>query len=103
MSGGFEATPAELRVCGSMLAQVSAEVRDQMGVLRGEADTLLSGGWQGGAAQGFTQGWQQWHSGASDVLAALESMGQLLDTTGQNYVAVDDASADGVNTSGEGL
>jgi WXG100 family type VII secretion target len=103
MSGGFDATPLELRICGSMLDQISAEVRDRTSVLQGEADALLSDGWQGGAAQGFAQGWQQWRAGAGEVLAALESMGQLLDTTGQNYVAVDDRSADGVRQSGEGL
>lgn len=100
---GFDATPVELQMCGSMLAQISADVRDQMNALQAEADALFSGGWQGGAADGFARCWQQWQAGASEVLAALQSMGQLLGTTGQNYANVDGQSADSVSQSGEGL
>ena len=100
---GFDATPVELQVCGSLLAQISTNVRDQMGALQAEADALFSGGWQGGAADGFAQCWQQWQAGANEVLAALGSMGQLLGTMGQNYAGVDGQSADSVNQSGEGL
>ncbi|MGH3624215.1 MAG: WXG100 family type VII secretion target, partial [Sciscionella sp.] len=60
---------------------------------KGEVAALLSGGWQGSAAEGFAQGWEQWHAGANDVLEALATMGRLLGTTGQNYELVDEDSA----------
>lgn len=68
-----------------------------------EVDALLAGGWQGKAAEGFAQGWELWHSGATDVLEALTSMGHLLSVTGQDYQRVDGESADTVNRSGAGL
>ncbi|HEY3750963.1 MAG TPA: WXG100 family type VII secretion target [Pseudonocardiaceae bacterium] len=99
---GFDAEPVELRVCGSMLSQISTEVHEQMIGLQAEADGLFAGGWQGATAQGFADGWQQWQTGAAEVLAALESIGQLLDTTGQNYQTTDEQASGTISRSGEG-
>lgn len=100
---GFDVTPVELQVCGSMLSDISREVHDTMQVLRAEVDALLSGGWQGSAAQGFAQGWDQWQTGAKDVLEGLAAMGRLLGTTGRDYGALDEGSAARLWQSGEGL
>jgi WXG100 family type VII secretion target len=100
---GFDATPIELRVCGTMLADISREVRAEMDVVQGEMDALLGSGWQGRAAEGFAQGWEQWQAGANDVLAGLTAMARLLDATGQDYDSVDNTSAGTVQHSGEGL
>lgn len=100
---GFDVTPIELQVCGAMLADISQEVHTEMGVVKAEVDALLSGGWQGKAADGFIQGWEQWQTGANDVLSALQAMGRLLSTTGRDYNSVDDVSAGTVERSGEGL
>jgi ESAT-6 family protein len=100
---GFDAVPVELQVCGGMLRHISDEVRTQMRVLEREIDDLFADGWQGKAAEGFTQGWELWHSGATEVLEALTSMGHLLSVTGQDYQRVDDESADVVKQSGAGL
>ncbi len=99
---GFDATPVELQVCGSMLAQISQDVHGEMRVLQQEMDALL-GSWQGGAANGFAQGWEQWLHGANEVLGALHSMGQLLGDAGANYQAGDAGSSDDLRQSGTGL
>jgi WXG100 family type VII secretion target len=101
--GGFDATPVELQVCGSMLTQISQDVRTEMRVLQQEMDALLGGGWQGSAANGFAQGWEQWRRGASEVLDALHTMGRLLGDTGANYQAGDTGSAEQLKQSGTGL
>lgn len=100
---GFDAAPVELQVCGSMLGQISEDLRTEMGVLQREMDALLSGGWRGHAANGFTRGWELWLQGANDVLDALQSMGCLLGDTGRDYQRTDTSGADAVRESGAGL
>jgi WXG100 family type VII secretion target len=100
---GFDAAPVELQVCGSTLAQISDELHTELNVLQADMDGLLSSGWQGQAANGFAQGWEQWRAGANDVLDALHVMARLLRTTGQNYQSTDDSSAGTVQDSGTAL
>lgn len=100
---GFDVTPVELQVCGSLLADLSREVHDQMRTLKTEVDGLLNGGWTGSAANGFAEGWEQWHAGAVEVLDALKSMGHLLGATGRDYGLTDGTSADTLNRSGDDL
>ena len=76
MVDGFDATPVELQVCGSMLTQTGQDLRTEMQALQQEMDALLGGGWSGSAANGFAKGWEQWLRGANDVLAALQDMGR---------------------------
>jgi WXG100 family type VII secretion target len=96
----FDVTPVELQVCGSMLADLSQEIHAKMRVLKDEVDALRSGGWQGKAANGFSQGWDQWQAGANDILDALKTMGHLLGTTGRDYALADETSAGNVTQSG---
>lgn len=103
MAAGFEATPVELQVCGSMLTEINNELRSELKVLRSEMDDLFSSGWQGQAANGFAQGWEQWQTGADDVLTALHDMAALLTTTGRNYGTTDQGAAADVRESGFGL
>jgi WXG100 family type VII secretion target len=100
---GFDAAPIELQVCGSMLTEISNELRTEIGTLRTEMDALFSAGWRGQAANGFAQGWDQWQAGAGDVITALRDMADLLSTTGRNYATTDQSAADDVNDSGLGL
>jgi WXG100 family type VII secretion target len=100
---GFDAAPVELQVCGSMLGQISEDLRTEMGVLQREIDGLLTGGWRGQSATGFTQGWELWLRGARDVLDALQTMGGLLGETGRDYQGTDSSGAEAVRESGDGL
>jgi WXG100 family type VII secretion target len=86
---GFGVLPAELQACGAMLARLSEEVRAELKVVGSEVDALLGGGWHGQAAGGFAQGWEEWQTGAHEVLHALAAMGRLLGTSGDNYETSD--------------
>lgn len=100
---GFDVAPEDLQACGARLAQIGEDIRTEMGVLTGEMDALLDGDWQGAAADGFAGGWQQWESGARDVLDGLSEMGRLLGETGRSYTSMDDSSAGTIDRSGTGL
>jgi ESAT-6 family protein len=100
---GFDVTPVELQVCGSMLAQISKDMNTELRTLRREMDALLGGGWQGGAANGFADGWEQWRRGANEVVDALHTMGRLLGDSGRDYNDRDSGSADTLTRTGEGL
>jgi WXG100 family type VII secretion target len=92
----------ELQVCGSMLAQISDEVRARVATLHADVDGLLDQ-WHGAAATGFADGWAQWSQGVHDILDGLRSMGAALGDTGANYQTSDTGSADGVRNAGTGL
>jgi WXG100 family type VII secretion target len=91
---GFDVMPADLQACGAMLARLSEEIRAELTTVGSEVDGLLSGGWRGAVADGFAQGWQEWQTGAHEVLHALATMGRLLGTSGVHY-DMSDADAKG--------
>jgi WXG100 family type VII secretion target len=101
-ASGFGVAPEELQACGARLGQISEDVVAEMHALTGEMDALLGSGWQGSAADGFAQGWEEWLAGARDVLEGLSEMGRLLGETGRNYTTTDDASAGTIDRSGAG-
>ena len=101
--GGFDVTSVELQLCGSLLTQLGAEVRDQLSAVGSEVDELLDAGWRGQAADGFAQGWRQWQTGAHEVIDGLESMAQLLGATGRDYDAAESSATGTIGRSGAGL
>jgi WXG100 family type VII secretion target len=86
-----------------MVAEIGDELRTELNTLRTEMDALFSTGWQGQAANGFAQGWEQWQAGAGEVLAALRDMADLLTATGRNYGVTDQSASDQIHDSGAGL
>jgi WXG100 family type VII secretion target len=100
---GFDATPVDLQLCGSNLTEISNGLTAELNNLRSEMDGLFAAGWQGEAASGFAQGWDQWQSGARDVLDALRDMAELLTSTGRNYQSTDDSAAGDLGESGAGV
>jgi WXG100 family type VII secretion target len=86
-----------------MLADLSSELHAKMEVLRWDVEALIGGGWQGNAARGFAEGFEQWQAGAREVVEALAQMGQLLGATGRDYGQTDEDSAANLWRAGEGL
>lgn len=99
----FDVMPADLQTCGAMLARLSEEIRAELKTVGSEVDGLLSGGWRGAAADGFTQGWQEWQTGAHEILHALATMGWLLGTSGVQYDTSDADTKSSVNQVAAGL
>jgi uncharacterized protein YukE len=60
------------------LTEISDGLQTELDVWRLEMDALFGTGWQGEAATGFAQGWQQWQTGVADVLNGLRDMAALL-------------------------
>ena len=55
--------------------------------------TLLDGGWSGIAADAFDRGWEEWRTGAGEVLAALATMRELVDDVHADLGGRDDDAA----------
>lgn len=41
-------------------------------------DTLVDGGWSGGAARCYREAWEQWADGSGQVVAALSTLADLV-------------------------
>lgn len=77
--------PGELQATSTVLSQIADEARSALQSLGIDASSLLDGAWRGQAATAFGHGWSQWHTGAVEVLDALDAMARLLGATGQGY------------------
>lgn len=98
---GFSVITAQLRATAAEVGHISEEAQSGVASLRADVEGLLDGGWAGYAASGFAAGWQEWVTGADEVLAALSMMTQLLNTTAQGYED-HEAAADSAITSAGG-
>jgi WXG100 family type VII secretion target len=99
----FEVTAVELQVTGSTLNQVSADARTALTELAADVESLLGGSWSGSAAAQFRVGWSEWHAAATDALAVLDEMGNLLSANGRDYTASDVSGSGQLSQSGEGV
>jgi WXG100 family type VII secretion target len=69
--------------------QVHSELAQAVGDVRSSVGDLVDGRWRGPAASAFTAGFDEWCSGAAEVLRALTAMSNLLTTTEQTYEVSD--------------
>jgi WXG100 family type VII secretion target len=89
--GGYTTDPVALDRCRTALADSAAQGRAGLHDLRTRADVLLGAGWQGNAATAFRHGWEQWASGAAELLAALHSLSAALGGSAVEYAVTEDA------------
>lgn len=82
---GFEVTTADLTAAHAYVCELAGEIRGSVVSVTTDVDSLLNEGWNGTAAAGFATGWQDWRTGAEDVLDALARMAALLDSTARIY------------------
>jgi WXG100 family type VII secretion target len=75
---------------------VGADLGAELDRLRTEACGVLDGAWLGGAADTFDRAWTQWHSGARDLVAALEELAAQVAECERAYAASDDTAAAGL-------
>lgn len=67
----------------------SETVRQTLDQLTGEIANLAAS-WQGGASEAFQSRWAEWQAGATQVQAAMESMGQFLQQAAVAYETTED-------------
>jgi WXG100 family type VII secretion target len=53
---------------------------------------FLGAGWTGVAAESFVDAWEEWKTGATEVLEGLTAMGELLEAAHRDFVASDEDS-----------
>ena len=70
------------RTAADQLRDAAAELEDQRTAIAREVDGLLDGGWRGEAATSFAEAWDDWVSGADDVVAALTSLASAVAAAG---------------------
>jgi WXG100 family type VII secretion target len=87
--GGYAVDPDQLLGVDELLGECSSQARSALDGLQASAQALLAARWQGGAAVEFQQGWDEWHAGARDLLAALDEMAQAIGASGRAYAATD--------------
>lgn len=81
------------------------DVRDGAERLRKDRDDIdrrvtafLGAGWTGVAADSFVDAWDDWKSGATDVLEGLAAMGELLDAAHRDFISADGESQQHLDT-----
>lgn len=100
MTGGFETHVEVLLASGSRLGEIGSDIRGAFEPLLTEMDSLLSSGWSGQAASGFSEGWQEWLKGFGECLTALEEMSRLLGVTAHGYGSAESGSESTVLSTG---
>jgi WXG100 family type VII secretion target len=95
----------QINVLHSAFTKAKADVREAAGTLRQDRDRIdsrvsgyLGSGWTGVAADSFVDAWDEWKTGATDVLEGLVSMAELLDATHRDFTEQDDASQQRLDT-----
>ncbi len=76
----------------ALLRRVGDSLETERRATDREVDTLLDGGWSGGAARAYREGWEEWRAGCDDVLAALHTMAELITRARAELVERDDTT-----------
>ncbi|WP_375491104.1 WXG100 family type VII secretion target [uncultured Jatrophihabitans sp.] len=88
--GGYRVDPGVLGDVDAALVAAAEQARAELHGLASAAQPLLEG-WHGVGGAHFRQGWDDWHAGAVDLLAALAQLAEALGMSGQEYATTDDA------------
>lgn len=78
------------RTAVEQLRDAATELEDQRTALAREVDGLLDAGWRGEAASSFAEAWDDWVSGADDVVGALTSLASAVAAAGRSLSRADE-------------
>lgn len=102
MSGSVEVVTSELHVAADRLRSSGQRLQDGLSAVDLETGNLLGSGWKGEAATAFEKYWDQWHTGAGQVVRALQSMSDALDEAARTYAAQDEEAGGALGSSMQG-
>ncbi|BDT84912.1 WXG100 family type VII secretion target [Nocardia cyriacigeorgica] len=91
--------PEQVRAVGQYVYGVADALRSALESAARDVDSLTDGGWRGGAATQFTEGWTELRDGGVQIIAALTGMAEKLGVTADNYQASDEGTAAAVTQS----
>jgi WXG100 family type VII secretion target len=89
---GFDVTHGALADAAGAAAAATERLRLDRNRIDAAVDGLLTGGWQGAAADSFRDCWDAWLLGAHDVIEGLDAMSSLLAASRLDYQQQDDDS-----------
>lgn len=82
-------TTEELARVASRLQSGAADIDGQLAQLRSQVDGLVSGGWEGQAAQSFNELYTQWQTSATALHESLTGIAALLSDTSTTYESME--------------
>jgi WXG100 family type VII secretion target len=97
VEGSVEVVVAELHAAAERLRDAGQRLQDGLSGVDLETRQLLGSGWKGGAASAYAPAWDQWHTGAGQVVRGLQTMADLLNLSGKEYAKTDQQSGDALN------
>ena len=102
MGQSVEVVVAELYSASARLEDAAQRLQDGLSSVHDETTQLLGSGWQGGAASAYAPAWEQWHSGAEQVVEGLQRMSELLTIAGREYAKTDESASEALGSTVQG-
>jgi WXG100 family type VII secretion target len=97
-----EVVVSELNSASARLEDAAQRLQHGLSSVDDETTQLLGSGWKGGAASAYGPAWEQWHSGAEQVVEGLQRMSELLTIAGREYAKTDESGAEALGSTMQG-
>jgi len=97
-----EVVVSELQAASERLREAGQRLQDGLSSVDLETRQLLGSAWKGDAASAYGPAWDQWHTGAGQVVRGLQTMSDLLSVAGKEYAKTDQQSGDALNATMQG-
>jgi WXG100 family type VII secretion target len=91
-----------MQQAATKVEDVNSEVRAQLGNLQSQVEAVQAH-WQGQAASTFQALMVRYHEDAQKLSQALTDIAEQIRSSGQTYLAQDEAANDAVRSAGSGL
>lgn len=98
MGHSVEVVVSELHAAADRLRGAGQRLQDGLSSVDLETRQLLGSGWKGDAAGAYGTAWDQWHSGAGQVVRGLQTMADLLTVAAKEYAKTDEQSGDSLDS-----
>ncbi|BBX67837.1 WXG100 family type VII secretion target [Mycolicibacterium psychrotolerans] len=102
MGRSVEVVVSELQAAADRLRDAGQRLQDGLSGVDLETRQLLGSGWKGDAASAYGPAWDQWHTGAGQVIRGLQTMADLLNLAGKEYAKTDERSGEALNATMQG-
>lgn len=102
MGRSVEVVVSELQAAAERLRDAGQRLQDGLSGVDLETRQLLGSGWKGDAASAYGPAWDQWHTGAGQVIRGLQTMADLLNLAGKEYVKTDEQSGEALGATMQG-
>ena len=88
---GFDVAVPAVAHAAATASTVGFDLRTELEAVCAQAEGVLTDEWLGRAAASFERVWRDWHTEASEVIAALTELADALRATAMSYCGGDEA------------